>query len=66
MKKIALFIFIIINIISILHLLCEGSIYVTDFQGILSSLILAFSAAYFPLIVFIGIDDHEQKKPEYI
>lgn len=62
MKKIALLIFIIINIISVLHLLSEGSLYVTDFQGVLSSLILAFSAAYFPIIFFISIDDHEQKK----
>ncbi|MCF0013697.1 hypothetical protein LZ660_23940, partial [Enterobacter hormaechei] len=62
MKKTALLIFIIINIISVLHLLSEGSLYVTDFQGVLSSLILAFSAAYFPIIVFISIDDHEQKK----
>lgn len=62
MKKIALLIFIIINIISVLHLLSEGSLYVTDFQGVLSSLILAFSATYFPIIVFISIDDHEQKK----
>ena len=62
MKKIALLIFIIINIISVLHLLSEGSLYVTDFQGVLSSLILAISAAYFPIIVFISIDDHEQKK----
>lgn len=62
MKKIALLIFIIINIISVLHLLSEGSLYVTDFQGVLSSLILAFSAVYFPIIVFISIDDHEQKK----
>ena len=60
MKKIALLIFIIINIISVLHLLSEGSLYVTDFQGVLSSLILAFSAAYFPIFVFISIDDHEQ------
>ncbi len=33
MKKITLLIFIVINIISVLHLLSEGSLYVTDFQG---------------------------------
>lgn len=63
MKKTLLITFIALNIFSLVYLFNLDTISPSDILGKLSSLILAFSAAYFPGIVFISYC-LDRKKPE--
>ncbi|MBO1560688.1 hypothetical protein [Yersinia pseudotuberculosis] len=64
MKKIILTIFVMMNIISAVYFFNLGTMNVSGFWGGLFSFVVAFSAAYFPAIIFIYNYFPEEKSPK--
>lgn len=62
MKKKTLFIFILLNIASAIYLYLNKDTSATVFFGTSSTLLLAFTAAYFPIITIISFKDNEPEQ----